>query len=268
METVEERMTKKNLDAILQQVLNVLETEDGRPFEEKKKEAVRILREAEGNSGAAYLMEKLEQEAAGREICGRFWEGGDLVPAGERIVLRKVCDADRDKYLEVRLAYSVVKDFMKEDAHRQMLWNEHTDETALMFSIFFDHEYVGYCGIHNVTRKTWEIAMELLPEKTNRGIGVSAMTAMLDAIKARLGVKEYRVRIEPTNSVSQKFFERLGAVPNGLSTFLLHDPQVLEACEEENFHLIDDSLRVVAEKFSVEPQKLLSHVLEYKLIWG
>ena len=37
--------------------------------------------------------------------------------------------------------------------------------------------------------------------------------------------------------------------------------------ENENLQLIDNALISVAEKLSVEPRTLLSHVLEYKLMW-
>lgn len=47
----------------------------------------------------------------------------------------------------------------------------------------------------------------------------------------------------------------------------LHDQRALEKFEEENLHLIDDRIVEVAKKFQVEPQKLLSHVLEYRLSW-
>lgn len=90
---------------------------------------------------------------------------------------------------------------------------------------------------------------------------------MMDAISSRLGVSEFRVRIDPGNQASQKLFEKLGAEPNGISEFLIHDQAVLEKVEEENLHLIDEHLIVLAAKFGVEPRNLLSHVLEYTLIY-
>ena len=48
---------------------------------------------------------------------------------------------------------------------------------------------------------------------------------------------------------------------------MLHKEEDIIRCEEENMDAIDDKLMIVAEKFGVEPRKLLSHVLEYKLEW-
>ncbi len=265
--TVAEITGRKSIDHLLQSVLDILEADDGRSFDEKRSDAVRILQQKEGSDLAEILVDCIEEEQKGRKIRDKFWSTSDIIHASAGIELRKVCGADREKFLEVRLAYSAMKAFMKEDAHQNMLWNEHTQDTALMFSVFQNDDYAGYCGIHNVTRDVWEIAIELQPKKTNRGIGTLAITTMLNAIKERLGKSDYRVRIEPTNYASQRLFEKLGAVPNGIFEFSIHDPKLLEECEEENLHLIDDDLIAVAKKFSVAPRKLLSHILEYTLKW-
>ena len=59
---------------------------------------------------------------------------------------------------------------------------------------------------------------------------------MMDAIAMRLGVSRFRVRIDPGNRASQKLFEKLGAKPNGVSEFLIHDQAALEKVEEDNLH--------------------------------
>ena len=91
---------------------------------------------------------------------------------------------------------------------------------------------------------------------------------MLDELKRRLGVTSYSVRIEPSNTASQRLFEKLGATPNGISEFLLHGAEELKKYEETNLQYITEQLSEVAQKFGVEPRKLLSHVLEYRLDWN
>ena len=66
---------------------------------------------------------------------------------------------------------------------------------------------------------------------------------------------------------SRRLFEKLGAVPYGIAEYLLHKEEDIIRCEEENLSKIDDRLIQPAEKFAVEPRKLLSHVLEYELRW-
>lgn len=101
----------------------------------------------------------------------------------------------------------------------------------------------------------------------HKGVGYAAVSTMLDAIKKYLGVTEFRVRIDPDNYASQGLFEKLGAVPNGISEFMLHREEDMKQWEEENIHLIDDKMIELANQFHVEPGKLLSHVLEYQLVW-
>ena len=160
-----------------------------------------------------------------------------------------------------------MKSMLKEESYCDMIWNEHLEPKALMLTITKAGTYIGYCGIKNTTQKPWEIAIELLPQWTNRGIGRIAIPAMMAAIYERLNEMEYRVRIDPGNVPSQKLFEKLGAVPNGISEFLIHDQDSLKKVEEDNLHLIDEDTITLAAKFGVEPRALLSHVLEYTLIY-
>ena len=155
----------------------------------------------------------------------------------------------------------------KDSAERLMNENEGALVPFNMFSIIKDGQYIGYCGIKNTSQEPWEIAIEILPDWTNQGIGRIAIDGMLDAVKARLGINQFRVRIDPGNHASQKMFEKLGAIPNGISEFLIHDKATLEKCEEDNLHLIDADTISLAGKFGVEPRKLLSHILEYSLPW-
>ena len=156
---------------------------------------------------------------------------------------------------------------LNEQAYCDMAWNEHVEPKALMLTISKDGAYVGYCGIKSTAEENWEIAIELLPQWVNQGIGYKAMTAMMDSIATRLGVSRFRVRIDPGNRASQKLFEKLGAQPNGISEFLIHDQEALDKVEEDNLHLIDEKLIALAAQFDVEPRKLLSHVLEYTLTY-
>ena len=143
----------------------------------------------------------------------------------------------------------------------------HAQQKSLMLSIEQDGAYVGYCGIQDVSKKVWEISIELVPDRVHQGIGFAALTAMLNELKERLWVNDFRVRIEPTNYASQRLFETLGAQPNGISELWIHNQDDLDRLEKENLHHVDDALVAVAKKFSVQPQQLLSHVLEYTLKW-
>lgn len=251
----------------VQKVLDIFEKDDGRTFEIKKEEAIRYLKNQEDTLLAERLLDVATSDEVGRRFKERFWQRGERLGEKNGIVLRKVQDTDKDIFIELQKENAVAKSMMKEEAYRNMLWNEHIEYKALTCSIEVDGKYVGYCGIKNMAHEQWEIAIEILKHWNHKGIGYVAVSMMLDEIKQRLDITEFRVRIDPDNYASQGLFEKLGAVPNGISEFMLHKEEDINRCEDENIHLIDDKMIELANKFNVEPRKLLSHVLEYKLVW-
>ena len=259
---------KISIEDSIHKVMDIIEKEDGRTFEEKKKEAINFLKDKENTLLAERLIDIATNDEMGKKIYKKFWAMGECIITENEIILRKVQDSDKDIFIELQKENNIVKSMMKEEAYRNMLWNEHIEYKALMFSIVVDNEYVGYCGIKNTTHEQWEIAIEILNKWKHKGIGYRAISVMLDEIKNRLNVSEFRVRIDAENYPSQRLFEKLGAEPNGISEFLLHEEADIRRCEEENIHLLDERIQELAKQFNVEPRKLLSHVLEYKLTWG
>lgn len=258
---------KISIEDSIHKVMNIIEKEDGRTFEEKKKEAINFLKDKENTLLAERLIDIATNDEMGKKIYKKFWAMGECIITENEIILRKVQDSDKHIFIELQKENNIVKSMMKEEAYRNMLWNEHVEYKALMFSVIVDNEYAGYCGIKNTTHEQWEIAIEILNKWKHKGIGYRAISVMLDEIKNRLNVSEFRVRIDAENYSSQRLFEKLGAEPNGISEFLLHEEADIRRCEEENIHLLDERIQKLAKQFNVEPRKLLSHVLEYKLTW-
>ncbi len=266
-ERVKDYAIKSSLASTVQEVLDILEADDGKSFEEKKAAAVGLLRKGKEAPLAEALVDFAVADTVGKTTKESFWAAGPISCPNDGLVLRKVEEADRDGYIRLQKEYNLMKSMLKEEAYCDMVWKEHQEQKALMLSIIKDGQYVGYCGIKNTAQEPWELAIEILPEWTNQGIGRIAIAGMLNAVKARLGIMEFRVRIDPGNHASQKMFEKLGAIPNGISEFLIHDKATLEKCEEDNLHLIDADTISLAARFGVEPRKLLSHILEYSLPW-
>lgn len=100
----------------------------------------------------------------------------------------------------------------------------------------------------------------------SQGYGYSAVSLFLDKASGLTGISDFRSRVDTKNYICQGLMEKLGAVPNGISSLLLRDENVQKEFEEEYLYMIDDRMITLAEKFNVEPRKLLSHVWEYKII--
>ena len=88
----------------------------------------------------------------------------------------------------------------------------------------------------------------------------------MDQFSEITGEHVFRSRVEVDNYASQALHRKLGAVPNGMSEFLLHGEEIIKY-QKGNQHLIDDNIRKLAVDFGVEPIEILGHVLEYKIEW-
>lgn len=258
---------QKSLNSVLQDALDILETDDGKSFEEKKALVLHMLTHKQNALVTSRVADMTAAENDAAQIRNSFWRFGDEIELLNGITLRKVTATDREGFLALQHFHSPTPSMLEYESYQNMLWCAHTEQKSLMLSIDKNGVYVGYCGIQDLSKGIWEISIELFPANTHQGIGFAAISEMLNALRDRLGVLKYRVRIEPTNHASQRLFEKLGAIPNGISELYLHDREDLEQLENDSLHLIDDALIRVAEKFAVEPRTLLSHVLEYQLTW-
>lgn len=255
------------MEDTVQKVIDIFEVDDGRSFDEKKKEAIAYLETQEDTLLAERVLRATINDETGRGVKERFWHNGHISQNDAHVQIRCVKEMDKEKFLELQKETCIMRSMLKEESYRIMLWNEHIQDKSMMFTIEVDEEYAGYCGINDLSRDNWEIAIELLKKFHNKGVGYTAISIMLSEIKSRLGVETFRVKIDADNYASQRLFEKLGAFPYGIAEFMLHKEDDIIRCEEENLDAIDERLEQIAEQFGVEPRKLLSHVLEYELNW-
>ena len=255
------------MEDTVQKVIDIFEVDDGRSFVEKKKEVIAYLQTQEDTLLAERVLRTAINDETGKKIKERFCNSGNISQSDTHVQIRCVKEIDKEKFLELQEETCIMRSMLKEESYRIMLWNEHIQDKSMMFTIEVDEEYAGYCGINNLSRDNWEIAIELLKKFHNKGVGYTALSIMLSEIKSRLGVEKFRVKIDADNYASQRLFEKLGAIPYGIAEHMLHKEDDIIRCEEENLDAIDERLEQIAEQFGVEPRKLLSHVLEYELNW-
>ncbi len=129
------------------------------------------------------------------------------------------------------------------------MWEEHIKDVSIACYIIDSatKDYIGYCGIKNISLPKWGIAIELPKSQTGKGIGDLALGNCLNAVKERSDISEFCVRIDSDNYASQKLVEKMGVVPNGTGEFLLYDEEDILKCEEDNLNCIDglsDKMRI------------------------
>lgn len=184
------------------------------------------------------------------------------------IILRKATDDDKEPYYQLQKEYAYMKSAFANPEFKDELWQEYLSKENLYYTIAKkeDNVFIGYCGIKNLNRKIWEIAIEIKSEFCHQGYGYSALKMYLETVSKISGRHEFASRVDTDNIVSQNLMEKLGFQPYGLSEFLLYKEEDKLAAEEEYKDKLDDRYMALAKKFKAEPRKLLSHVLEYRIV--
>lgn len=196
--------------------------------------------------------------------------GGSIVAQDDVVVLTRISDTDYPDYEILQMENPTVKytmgvlDFSE---FMQNLWKDFLSESCFMCTVrkSSDNEFCGYCEINDVTTEEPELGIRLLKKVNNQGIGFHSLKLLMNEY-AKLSGREYFIsKVDPKNYASQRLMEKLGGKPDGICNFLIRGEEEKIAFENKYAHLIDDKLTSVAEKFNVKPEKLLSHVLRYRI---
>ena len=184
------------------------------------------------------------------------------------IILRKAIEDDKEPYYQLKREYAYMKSAFSKPEFKDELWQEYLSEESLYYTIAKkeDNNFIGYCGVKNLNRKVWEIAIEIKSDYCHQGYGYSALKMYLETVAGISNRHEFASRVDTDNIASQNLMEKLGFQPHGLSEFLLHKEEDKLAAEEEYKDKLDARYMALAKKFKVEPKKLLSHVLEYRIV--
>lgn len=187
--------------------------------------------------------------------------------ARQNIRLRPLADSDRADYIELQKELSFSKELYNKESIVKNTWKDMLSENSRRFAIV-DTEtkaFCGYCGIKDIRKRIPEIEIELLGRYQRKGIGYHALAGMMKSIADKYGTEAFLSKVEPDNYASQNLMEKLGGKPDGTQLDIRIEEEDAAAFEERYKSLIDDNIRMVAEKFQVEPQRLLTHVLLYRI---
>lgn len=233
-----------------------------------KEELLRVIeaKEKELLEEISYLEKKEASLAGGVYNLSLFDE--NILCENSDIILRKAIDDDKEPYYQLKREYAYMKSAFAKPEFKEELWQEYLSAESLYYTIAKkeDNMFIGYCGVKNLNRKIWEIAIEIKRDCCHQGYGYSVLKMYLEAVAKISKRHEFSSRVDTDNIASQKLMEKLGFQPYGLSEFLLHREEDQLAVEEEYKDKLDDRYMALAKKFNVEPRKLLSHILEYRVV--
>lgn len=191
-----------------------------------------------------------------------------ILTENELISLQVLGSNYREEYIAVRKDNADFPKMYDDKKYLQYVWEDATEDSALNCAIIrkVDNVFLGYCCVKNMNKEIWELAIELFKRWQGHGYGYSAIDLMIGYISKTCDKKIFMAKVESDNVVSQALMDKLGAIPDGIAEFLIHSEEDLRQIEEEYAEYIDDRMIKLAKKFGVEPEKLLSHVLKYKII--
>ena len=187
----------------------------------------------------------------------------------EGLLIRPIRPEDEEFYRGVRVQYSLLYESAYKSAKEknQSLFITEVSPPEVFYCIIEENDTpIGYVGIKDTSVAIWEIAIELDAKYTKRGLGPQSIRLYLNEVQRITGKGEFRAVVEVDNVSSQKCLEGLGAELVGLcDSVVLKTEEEKSRFEERNLGLIDAHMEGLATRLGVEPRKLLSHLLEYRL---
>ena len=113
-------------------------------------------------------MKKIEREKMNKEdkYSNRMSlpKDGMILAENDDILLRAVSEGQKNYMFRVAYECSFFKHEFENDTYRKYLWEEFISENAANYCIYINDtkDFIGYCGIKDLTREIPELAIELL----------------------------------------------------------------------------------------------------------
>lgn len=182
------------------------------------------------------------------------------------LVLRPFTEADRGFYLSVRAPWRHLR-LTGENAEYlyDSEWKSVNEKNSFHCVIINNGTPTGYLGLKDTRRTLWEIEIELSPDFLGKGIGSRAIPLFLQKVGEITGKHQFRALVEVDNIISQKCMEKIGADLIGTDDAGFGNTEVAARFEKENRDLITPHMERLADELEIEPEELLSHVLEYRI---
>lgn len=209
-----------------------------------------------------------------QKMSGKGWnfseEKSNTTFANDDILLLKpLTEEYYDLYIKTRAEYAWGRTWYLKPENRSIITCELREEQSLFMAILRreDNAYMGYVGLKDTSKNLWEFCIELLPEYCNQGYGCTAVKLFLKKVSEITGndKQQFMALVEVDNIPSQKLMLKLGGRLIDIYDILFHDEERAEKFEEEHLDEITDHMIELAEELMVEPRKLLSHVLDYRI---
>lgn len=183
-----------------------------------------------------------------------------------------VCISEKywNEFFQVRIENQLGKGFYEEREHQEIEWKGmKSDDSIYCFVIERkSNNFIGYCSVSRIKAGINEISIELLKKYTGKGYGQRVISLFIDALSQKIGMNSFIAVVAPENKASQSLMKKINAKPEGIKLSIWLKDKTGERAwrfEEKYLAEIDEFMVQLAEEFEVEPRKLLSHNLVYRI---
>lgn len=183
------------------------------------------------------------------------------------ITLCPFTEDDRGFYTSIREQYNRVELNTTAESRELAYW-----EGTLPYNVFYCtivlHESgtrIGYIAFKNTASNLWEIAIEIDRDHCGKGYGGVAIQLFLNRAKEITRKSQYQALVEVDNIHCQRCMDKLNAELVDIFNLMFEDEDEEEAFANENLDMITDHMIHLAEKLDIEPRKLLTNVLDYRI---
>lgn len=148
------------------------------------------------------------------ELCS----SGKVFAEDEKYVLSRYEVSEQDLYLKAWNEFFESTPVSHDENFKQKSWDDVLSDTIKLQLKIIDkltQEYVGEVTLMKLDTETPELGIQLLRKYQSQGIGTQVMNLFVDKLKSVLRVEFFSVSIFSDNHVSQKMFEKMGAVKIG-----------------------------------------------------
>lgn len=163
-----------------------------------KEDILRVVKEKEREllEEISYL-EKKEAELIGGEYDLSLFDESILC-GDSTIILRKPIDNDFEPYYLLKKEYAYMKSAFAKPEFKDELWQEYLSDESLYYTIAKkeDNDFIGYCGVKNLNRKIWEIAIEIKSDYCHHGYGYRALKMYLETVADISNRHEFASRVD------------------------------------------------------------------------
>lgn len=214
----------------------------------------------------------IDKKIRSREAVGKGWDfsqekASDVYAENEMLKICPFTESDRAFYTAVRDAYARIDIDTSLESRERAYWEGVQPDTVFYCTIVLKEtgERIGYIAFKNTASNLWEFAIEILPQFCYKEYGPMAVALFLNRTKEITGKNQYQALVEPDNIPSQRCMNKLNAELVDIFNLMFEDEDEAEQFENENTDLITDHMLQLAEMLDVEPKKLLSNVLDYRI---